>query len=127
VAFEPADPPAAQPLDPSALRLVARRRLYDGATMTQRSSALGPLAAEPAVHLHPEDFAGMGIDAGSPVEVSSATATLTLAAHPDPSVGRGTAVVTANLPGSEINRLVSVERRVTDVRLDPGRTGGERR
>ena len=39
-------------------------------------------------------------------------------------MGRGTAVVTANLPGAEVNRLVSAERPVTDVRLDPGASGG---
>jgi anaerobic selenocysteine-containing dehydrogenase len=119
--FEATDAPPTRPLDPSALRLVTRRRLYDGATTTQRSSSLGSLAGEPAVRLHPEDFAGLGIGEGTPVELSSAKGSVTLAARSDPSVGRGTAVVTSNLAGAEVNRLVSADDPHTDVRLDPGR------
>jgi NADH-quinone oxidoreductase subunit G len=91
--------------------------MYDGAVLTQHA-AIGSLTPAATVRLHPEDFADLGVAAGAAVRVSSPSGALTLPAEPDPRVGRGTAAIYSNLPGAEVNRLLSVDRPVTDVRID---------
>jgi NADH-quinone oxidoreductase subunit G len=118
VPFSPVNAPPVRALDPSSLRLVATRRMYDGAVLTQHSPSLAPLVESPAVRLHPEDFAGLGIEAGRRVRVSSQVGSLDLPVLPDVTVGRGTAAIVANVPGAEVNRLISADSAVTDVRID---------
>jgi NADH-quinone oxidoreductase subunit G len=117
VPFRAVAAPPVRALDPSSLRLVAPGRMYDGAVLT-RHAPIGSLAPAATVRLHPEDFADLGVASGATVRVSSPSGALTLPAEPDPLVGRGTATIYANLPGAEVNRLLSIERPVTDVRID---------
>jgi formylmethanofuran dehydrogenase subunit D len=118
VPFAAVKAPTVRALDPSALRLVAGRRMYDGAVLTTHSPSLAALIESPTVRLHPEDFAGLGIEPGRQVRVSSPAGSIELAAVADPTVGRGTAAIVANVPGAEVNRLISVDSAVTDVRID---------
>jgi NADH-quinone oxidoreductase subunit G len=118
VPFAAVKAPTVRALDPSALRLVAGRRMYDGAVLTTHSPSLAALMESPTVRLHPEDFAGLGIEPGRQVRVSSPAGSIELAAVADPTVGRGTAAIVANVPGAEVNRLISVDSAVTDVRID---------
>jgi predicted molibdopterin-dependent oxidoreductase YjgC len=118
VPFEAVDPPPPRPLNASSVRLVVTDKLYDDGTLTQHSPSLAPLAPAPAARLHPEDFEGLGVADGTPVTVSSTVGRLTLPVVPDAGVGRGTVALVAKLAGAEVNRLLSADVLVTDVRVD---------
>jgi predicted molibdopterin-dependent oxidoreductase YjgC len=119
--------PSPRPLPASSLRLAVADKLYDGATLTQRSPSLAHLAPAPRARLHPEDFLALRVAAGAPVTISSSAGQLTVPAVADRHVGRGTVVLVANLPGAEVNRLLVAGSPITDVRIEPAapaRPGG---
>jgi NADH-quinone oxidoreductase subunit G len=116
----PAAPPARElpPLDSYSLRLVASRKLYDLGVGVQHSPALAHMAEETTVRLHPHDFDRIGIAPGDRVTLTSAKGAVTLAAHPDPGVGRGSAAVIVNQPGPAVGDLIDATAAVTDVRVE---------
>ena len=66
-------------------------------------------------------------DAADPLVLDNVSLTLPSAAGPveilrglDVTVGRGTAAIVANVPGAEVNRLISADSAVTDVRIESG-------
>jgi NADH-quinone oxidoreductase subunit G len=104
--------------DAYSLRLVATRKLYDLGTTVQRSPSLAGLVSENAVHLHPHDFARLGVDAGATVTLTAASGSLQLPAVPDPAVPKGSAAVLALQPGPVVGQLISATTAVTDVRVE---------
>ena len=106
------------PLDPTKLRLVVRRTMYDGATLTQQSRSLPSLYNDNEVRLHPLDFEKLGVDEGADVTLVAAEGQLTLPVVSDRGVVRGTAVVLANVPDAPVNILLSPTSPVIDVRLE---------
>ncbi|MGE0729775.1 MAG: NADH-quinone oxidoreductase subunit NuoG [Acidimicrobiia bacterium] len=106
------------PLDPTKLRLVVRRTMYDNATLTQQSRSLGQLPPANAVHLHPLDFEKLGVAEGAEVTLVADEGRLTLPVVSDDGVVRGSAVVLANVPDAPVNILLSPTSPVIDVRLE---------
>jgi anaerobic selenocysteine-containing dehydrogenase len=119
VRFQAMPTAAAPAVDAYSLRLVATRKLYDGGTATQQSPSLAGLVVGPAVRLHPHDFDRVGVEAGTEVTVSSSAGRVSLPAHPDPGVPRGSAVVYVNQPGAAVNALIDATALVNDVRVLP--------
>jgi NADH-quinone oxidoreductase subunit G len=105
-------------VDAYSLRLVATRKLYDLGVAVQRSPALAPLAKGAGVRLHPHDFDRLGIDAGTPVTLTSPRGSITLTAERDPAVARGAAAVVLNQPGPAVADLVDATAPVTEVRVE---------
>jgi len=76
------------------------RVLYDRGTLVQAGPSLAELAAEPAAHLHPEDAARFGIEAGGLVRITSSAGTVELPAVFDASLVAGTVYLPLHLGAS---------------------------
>ncbi len=103
------------------LRLVTTRSLYDLATSTQESASLAHLAPGATLRLHPHDFDRLGIAAGAAVTVSNrdgGRGSITMPAEPSTRVPRGAAHVGFHQPGANAAELISLDRLVTDVRVE---------
>jgi len=115
-------PTASESLAPAndaySLRLVATRRMYDNGTMVQACPASSGLAAAVQVRLHPSDFAKLGVEAGTLVKIVSGKGELMAPIAVDPGVPMGSAVIPANAPDANANRLIDVSTPVTDVRVE---------
>jgi NADH-quinone oxidoreductase subunit G len=103
--------------DAYSLRLVATRKLYDLGTATQQSPSLAGLVGGTDVRLNPYDFDRLGIEAGTSVNLTASAGSITLDAHPDPSVPKGSAAVLVN-QGPAIGTLVDAAAAVTEVRVE---------
>jgi NADH-quinone oxidoreductase subunit G len=106
--YLPADAaPASRGAD---LVLHLARVLYDRGTTVAMGPSLAGLAAEPAVHLHPDDAARLGITAGVTVRLTGSGGSAELPAAVDPSLAPGTVYLPFNLGASVGNGLeVAVE------------------
>ena len=104
--------------DSYSLRLASGRTMYDEATLVQRASTIAKLARPATVRLNPHDFDRLGIEAGTPVKVTSARGSITVAASADAGVPRSSAVVPFNAPGGAGGDLISAGDAVTDVRVE---------
>ena len=104
--------------DSYSLRLTSGRTMYDEATLVQRASTIAKLARPATVRLNPHDFDRLGIEAGTPVKVTSARGSITVSASADAGVPRASAVVPFNAPGGAGGDLISAGEAVTDVRVE---------
>jgi NADH-quinone oxidoreductase subunit G len=104
-------------LDAYSLRLVATRKLYDLGTATQQSPSLAGLVGGTDVRLNPYDFDRLGIEAGASVTLTASAGSITLDAHPDPSVPKGSAAVLVN-QGPPVGALIDAAAAVTEVRVE---------
>ena len=115
----PAPPRTDAPaVDAYALRLVATRKLYDQGASTMHSPSLAGLVSASTARMHPHDFDRLGVEPGAVVTVTSASGAVSLPAHPDPGVPRGTAAVLFNQPGPPTGSLIDVTAAVTEVRVE---------
>ena len=116
---EPAGEPSPVPqLDAYALRLVSGRKLYDNATLTQRSPSLAGLAAEPCLRVNPHDLERLAIRPGGRVRVRSPRGSLTVDVEADERMPRGAAALAFNLPGTGAADLIDAAAPVTDIRIE---------
>jgi NADH-quinone oxidoreductase subunit G len=104
--------------DAYSLRLVATRSMYDLGTFLQHSASSAHLAPGTALRLNPADFAGLGVDSGAEVTVSSPRSSLRTNVVPDAGVPRGSAAMVLNQPDVDALALVDASRAVTDVRVE---------
>jgi predicted molibdopterin-dependent oxidoreductase YjgC len=109
--------PSAPALDAYSLRLVATRKLYDLGTSTQRSPSLASLVPGTVVRLNPYDFDRLGVDAGSLVTLTASNGAITLEAHPDAGVSKGSAAVAVN-QGPPVGSLIDAAQPVTEIRVE---------
>jgi anaerobic selenocysteine-containing dehydrogenase len=107
----------AGPTPDGALRLVARRALWDAGTGVQHSPSLAHLPAPAAVAVHPDDLARLGVSEGSRVRVTAASGHLDLPVRADAGLVPGAASVMFNLPGASAATLIDGSAAVTTVRL----------
>jgi anaerobic selenocysteine-containing dehydrogenase len=114
----PAAAPPPPPVDAYSFRLVAHRTLYDDGTLVRHAPSMAGLAPGAVLRLHGWDFDRLGIDPGGQVRVSSATASITVAAVPDPAVPKGVAAMAANQPGSPLAELIDVSSPITEIRVE---------
>jgi len=115
--FTPARPRSVPAPDSYALRLVARRRLYDRGTLVQACPSLGPLAPAPGLRANPYDLDRLGVQTGGRVRVR-ARQSLVMEVLADTDVPRGVAVVDLDLAEEGAEDLIDSSRTVTDVRLE---------
>jgi NADH-quinone oxidoreductase subunit G len=104
---------------PGALRLVARRTLWDGGTQVQAVSALAQLHPAPRLVVHPSVLAEWGTADGEAVRVVSQRGSLVLPGFGDFTVPPGTAWMRWNLPGASAGDLIDGADPVTEVRVEP--------
>ncbi len=109
--------------DPSGLRLVARRTLWDDGTQVQAVPALAGLHPEPRVVVHPSVLAAMGLAEGEAVRVDSERGTVVLPASLDPDLPAGSVVVPWNLPGAHAGDLIDGTGPYTQVTVRPAAGG----
>jgi formylmethanofuran dehydrogenase subunit D len=123
----PVAPPSGAPADGGpAIRLVARRTLWDGGTLVQSSAALERLHPEPALRVHQSVLADLGAADGEPVRVSSSRGSIVVPGIGDPNLPAGTAVLAWNIPGFAPNGLIDSSAAVTEVRVDSAEGGDTR-
>ena len=101
------------------LRLVARRRLWDGGTQVQTVPGLANLHPAPCLHVNPSVLAELGSADGEPVKVTSSRGSLVVPASGDKSVPQGSAVIAWNLPGVRAADLVDGYAPYTEVTISP--------
>jgi formate dehydrogenase major subunit len=122
-------PPGEQPDGAYPYTLITGRRLahYNAGTLTRRTADLD-LVPEETLDLHPDDAARLGVDPGSPVEVTSRRGTVTAPARLTDDVAPGQVFLAFHFPEVPVNVLTSdvaddvtscPEYKVTAVRLRP--------
>jgi len=117
----PVSAPALPPPDSYSVRLVSRRRLYDGGVLLSACPSLAGLAGAARVRAHPLDLERLGQGAGGEVRVRSARGAVVLETVPDGSLPRGVASVDFNLDAGGTSAAASVidcRQAVVDVRLE---------
>ncbi|HEX4865364.1 MAG TPA: molybdopterin-dependent oxidoreductase, partial [Acidimicrobiales bacterium] len=108
------------------LRLVTRRKLWDGGTQVQTVPSLANIHPSPSVLVHPSVLAELGSADGEPVTVTSVRGSLVLPAAGDKSVPEGTAVMAWNLPGARAGDLVDSFAAYTEVTVSAAPAQGGR-
>ncbi len=100
-------------------RLVVNRKLYDRAVGTAMSPSIANLAPGAAAHVHPLDLAGIGVDAGTDVKLTSAKATAVMPVEPNHNVPRGVVWAPFNQSGAgSIEGIIDATATTTDVRIE---------
>jgi anaerobic selenocysteine-containing dehydrogenase len=105
--------------------LLSTRRLQD--VMNTTGNTLGAtLKRTPAnaAHLHPEEFAALGLQAGDMIEIASAHGRIEAAAQPDGTLRRGVVAIAhcwggKDGPGVNVNRLIDCEENVEPINAMP--------
>ena len=111
------------PPDAYSLRLVAARTLYDAGRITASSPSLSSLAPGPALVVHPNDLARVGVAAvGDTVRVTSARGTVEVPVRTDTAVAPGTCFMPfAQSDTVGPNDLIDVTTSVTELRVETTR------
>jgi anaerobic selenocysteine-containing dehydrogenase len=117
IRFTPAKPKPVPGPDAYALRLVARRRLYDQGTLVQASPSLAPLAPSPGLRANPYDLDRLGVQTGGRVRVRTREA-LEMEVVADAEVPRGVALLDLDLAEEGAEDLIDSTKAVTDVRVE---------
>jgi NADH-quinone oxidoreductase subunit G len=108
-----------------ALRLVARRTLWDAGTQVQSIPALAGLHPASRLVVHPSVLAATGTADGEVVRVTSGRGSLLLAASGDPAVPPGSVLVPWNLPGGHAADLIDASAPFTVVVIEPEGGGSD--
>jgi predicted molibdopterin-dependent oxidoreductase YjgC len=118
-----AQAPGAVPPDAYSLRLVAARTLYDAGRITASSPSLSSLAPGPALVVHPNDLARVGVAAeGDTVRATSARGTIEVPVRTDTAVAPGTCFMPfAQSDTVGPNDLIDVTMSVTELRVETTR------
>jgi NADH-quinone oxidoreductase subunit G len=110
IRFAPASvDPVAPPVDAYALRLLARRSLYDHGTQSQACPNLAGLAPDAVAGAHPVELDKLGISAGDQIRLRSSKSSLVVRIDRDWSVPLGIVAVGLNLqPDDDGNTAVDL-------------------
>jgi predicted molibdopterin-dependent oxidoreductase YjgC len=104
--------------DAYALRLVVGRRLYDNGRMVSEAPALVRLRKPFPLRLSPHDAAGLGVESGAQVRVTSGAASRELAVEIDAGVPAGVARLDFSADGKGAAELIDAHAAVTDLRAE---------
>jgi NADH-quinone oxidoreductase subunit G len=110
--------PEVPPRDAYALRLVVGRRLYDNGRMVSEAAALGRVRRPFPLHISPHDAAGLGIESGREVRVTSTRGSQVFPVEIDPGVPAGIAQLDFSADGAGAAALIDAHAVVTDLRLE---------
>ncbi|HBA94794.1 MAG TPA: hypothetical protein DCZ35_03020, partial [Acidimicrobiaceae bacterium] len=111
---EPTLVPARQP---SALRLVATRSMYDTGVLVAHSPSLSGLAPGARAALEPAEMQRLGIVDGEVVDLVVPKGTVQVPVVADAGVAAGTVHLLVNQPGVDVAALLDAGAPVTDVKL----------
>jgi NADH-quinone oxidoreductase subunit G len=111
---EPTLVPARQP---SALRLVATRSMYDTGVLVAHSPSLSGLAPGARAALEPAEMQRLGIVDGEVVDLVGPKGTVQVPVVADAGVAAGTVHLLVNQPGVDVAALLDAGAPVTDVKL----------
>jgi NADH-quinone oxidoreductase subunit G len=111
---EPTLVPARQP---SALRLVATRSMYDTGVLVAHSPSLSGLAPGARAALEPAEMQRLGIVDGEVVDLVVPKGTIQVPVVADAGVAAGTVHLLVNQPGVDVAALLDAGAPVTDVKL----------
>ena len=104
--------------DAYSLSLAVTRRMYDAGTILAHAPSSADLAAGSTLLLHPADFDTIGVDAGTVVNITSASGAVTAPVEASADVPRGTAVLPANQGDVPVGTLIDAGDMVTHVRVE---------
>jgi len=115
--------------DSYSVRLVSRRRLYDGGVLLGACDAMTALVPVAEVRVNPHDLEKLGVADGGSVRIKSGRGDVVLSAVVDESVTRGVVAIDFNLDGPSGNgsragsgsvaaRLIDSRQAVVDVRME---------
>ncbi|MGI9624450.1 MAG: NADH-quinone oxidoreductase subunit NuoG [Acidimicrobiales bacterium] len=107
-----------EPLDAYSLRLATTRRMYDQGTIVQNCAHLAELAEPTYLRLNGYDFNRLGVSAGTPVSVSSATTSVQVPVVADDGVPKGVALIDHNRSGVDSRALLDSDAVSVDVRVE---------
>jgi NADH-quinone oxidoreductase subunit G len=106
--------------DSYSMRLIASRSLYDRGAAVDAVPVLAGLVPESPLRVNPHDLDDLGVGAGGNVKVRMATASMVLAAVPDPSLPRKVVATDFNVPlaGGTVADLIDATSPVIELRLE---------
>jgi anaerobic selenocysteine-containing dehydrogenase len=111
---EPTAIPARQP---SALRLIATRSMYDTGVMVAHSPSLAGLAPGARAALEPTEMRRHGVADGEVVDLVGPKGTVQVPVVADAGVAAGTVHLLVNQPGVDVVAMLDAGAPVTDVKL----------
>ena len=120
LAWSPTGEPAPTPkVDAYKLRAAVGRKLYDAGVIVTMAPSLAPLAAPPAVRIHPTELERLGVRSGGTVRVRSNKLTIdAIEVVADPYQPRGTAGLPFNVPGVDTGALLSADATVAEIAIE---------
>jgi anaerobic selenocysteine-containing dehydrogenase len=104
--------------DAYALRLVVGRRLYDNGRMVSEADALARVRKPFPLRINPHDAAGLGVETGAQVRVTSGRGSRELTIEIDAGVPAGIAQLEFSADGSGAAELIDANASVTDLRAE---------
>ena len=113
------EPGPAPKVDAYKVRVAVGRKLYDGGVMVTMAPSLAPLAAPPAIRIHPTELERLGVSSGGTVRVRSSKLTIdSIEVVADPYQPRGTAGLPFNVPGLDTGALLSADATVAEIDIE---------
>jgi len=106
------------PRDAYALRLVVGRRLYDNGRMVSEAAALERVRRPFPLRVNPHDAAGLGVESGAEVRVTSTRGSRVLTIETDTRVPAGVAQIEFSADGSGAADLIDSGTVITDLRVE---------
>jgi NADH-quinone oxidoreductase subunit G len=106
------------PRDAYSLRLVVGRRLYDNGRMVSEADALTRVRKPFPLRLSPHDAAGLGVESGAQVRVTSGRASRELTVEIDAGVPNGIARLEFSADAQGAAELIDANTAVTDLRAE---------
>jgi NADH-quinone oxidoreductase subunit G len=106
------------PRDAYALRLVVGRRLYDNGRIVSEAPALTRVRRPFPLRVNPHDAAGLGVESGAEVKVTSTRGSRVLTIETDPGVPAGVARIDFSADGSGAAELIDASTVITDLRIE---------
>ena len=106
------------PRDAYALRLVVGRRLYDNGRIVSEAPVLERIRRPFPLRVNPHDAAGLGVESGAEVRVTSTRASLIMEIDIDAGVPAGIAQVEFAANGTGAAELIDASSSITDLRVE---------
>jgi NADH-quinone oxidoreductase subunit G len=106
------------PRDAYALRLVVGRRLYDNGRMVSEATALARVRRPFPLRINPHDAAGLGVESGAEVRVTTTRGSRVLMIETDTRVPAGVAQIEFSADGSGAAELIDSGTVITDLRVE---------
>ena len=104
--------------DAYSLRLVVGRRLYDNGRMVSEAPVLERVRRPFPLRINAHDAAGLGVDSGAQVRVTSTRGSHVLTVEIDAGVPAGIAQIELSADGTGAAELIDAGTAITDLRVE---------